>query len=317
MLYVWQSDSTIYTTSDKEFTQLAGDATNVLWLDLEADEASLRRQLEALQLLHPLSIDRIFTKQPRPFLDEYEDYLQILLQEVTYTPENQVELGVCHFIIGSHFLITIHSSPLTAINLVTKSLPPARFFSQGSDILFFHIVEPLISSYFNVLDAIAELTEDVEDRIFPKPDKNLLNELFNLKKDLITLRKSLAPMREVFSMLSRRENPFVDEAALPFMSHLYDLLIRLHEISDSQREIASGALEIYLSSVSNRTNEIMMTLTIVSTIILPPTFIVGYYGMNFPHMPEFSWHYGFLYVLALIIGSTVGLLWYFKKKHWF
>jgi magnesium transporter len=316
MLYTWRNDSSLKIVPDNEFCNLIRDSANLLWLDLEGDEAFLRQQLEALQILHPLSITRIFSSQSRAFLDEFDDYLHILLQETAYTPENEIALGVCHFILSTHYLITIHPRQIAAINTFKNNNPPARFFSQGTDVLFYHITEPLISSCFSVLDDIAELTEAIEDRIFPKPNKKLLNELFDLKKDLIILRKSLAPMREVFAMLSRRENPFVDVEALPFMSHLYDQLIRLHEISDTQRELVAGALEIYLSNISNRTNEIMMTLTIVSTLILPPTLIVGYYGMNIA-IPETNWKYAYLYVLALIVGSTLALLGYFKKKGWF
>ncbi len=316
MLYVRRTDSELKIAPDDEFCNLITDPGNLLWLDLEGDEALLRQQMEALQLLHPLSIARIFTRQPRAFLDEFDDYLHILLQEIGYGPENGITLGVCHFILSAKYLITIHQGPLEAINTFKNNSLPARFFNQGTDILFYHLTEPFISSCFSVLDDIADLTEDVEDRIFPKPDPRVLNKLFDLKKDLIVLRKSIAPMREVFSMLSRRENPFVDVEALPFMSHLYDQLIRLYEICDTQREMVSGALEIYLSTISNRTNEIMRTLTIVSTLILPTTLIVGFYGMNVT-IPGTDWKYAYLYVLAFIIGTALVMLWYFKKKGWF
>lgn len=319
MLYFWRPDFGLKMKGNEEFVALKSEPGAVLWLDLQADEISLCKELVALGNLHPLSFERIFTKQPRAFLEEFEDYLHILLQEILYDEEAQdgrIQLGVCHFIIGGNYLISIHSEPIEALQQFQRVPPPGRFFQQGSDLLFYYLTEPLIGATFKVLDQIAELTEDIEDRIFPKPDRELLNELFCLKKELITLRKTLAPMREVLGMLSRRENPFVDEQALLFMSHLYDQLIRLHEISDTQREIVSGALEIYLSSMSNRMNEIMMTLTITSTIILPSTLIVGYYGMNMD-LVEHHWKYGYLFVLFLIFGITFGMLAYFKRKHWF
>jgi magnesium transporter len=317
MLYIWDNEQLTKSENGQEFLASIDKPSNVVWLDLEADETTLQQKLEALNILHPLTIERVFTKQPRAFLDEFEDYFHILLQEIHYYEDRSLELKVCHFIIGSNFLVTIHPQSIEAITSLNRTKPPSRFFNQGSDILFYHIAELLINASFNLLDSIAELTEDIESRIFPKPDRLLLNELFNLKRDLITIRKTLAPMREVFSMLSRRENPFVDQQALPFMSHLYDQLIRLHELSDMQREIVSGAQEIYLSSLSNRMNEVMMTLTIVSTVILPPTLIVGYYGMNFKHFPELDWKYGLLLVFLLIVGTISAMLWYFKKKNWF
>lgn len=316
MLYVWQDGSPLAMENDDQFTGLAGDPAKVLWLDIEADGTELRDRLESLKLLHPLTIERIFTRQPRAFLDEFDEYLHILLQQIFYEPGTEIAMDICHYIMGNNYLITIHTQPVAALETVKLTSIPARFFSQGSDVLFYHLALPLINCGFTALDTVADLTEDIEDRIFPKPDRNLLNELFNLKRDLITIRKTLAPMREVFSLLSRRENPFVDAQALPFMSHIYDQLIRLHEITDTQRETVSGALEIYLSSMSNRMNEIMTTLTIVSTIILPLTLIVGYYGMNL-QLPEFHWKYGFIYVLGLFILTISGMLWYFKRRHWF
>jgi magnesium transporter len=319
MLYFWQADSGLKIKANEEFVALKSEPGAILWLDLEGEEVALCKELVAIGGFHPLSFERIFTKQPRAFLEEFDEYLHILLQEILYddqAEESRVKLGVCHFILGGNYLISIHSQPIEAFQSFRRVPPPGRFFQQGSDLLFYYLTEPLIGATFRVLDQIAELTEDIEDRIFPKPDRKLLNELFRLKKDLITLRKTLAPMREVLGMLSSRENPFVDEQALLFMSHLYDQLIRLHEISDTQREIVSGALEIYLSSMSNRMNEIMMTLTIVSTIILPSTLIVGYYGMNF-NLPEHHWKNGYLFVLVLILGITFGMLAYFKRKHWF
>lgn len=317
MLYIWKSESQLNISGDEKFGEQIHDPEAVIWLDVAIDKENFREELESLNLLHSITLERIFTENNRAFLDEYDDYLHLLLQEVQYNADNEVELKEAHFILGSHYLITIHDPAVKSFENFIKTTPPVRYFSKGSDILFYHLSEPLISSSFGVLDQIADLTEDVEDRIFPKPDRTLLNELFSLKKDLIALRKALAPMREVFSMLSRRENPFVDVEALPFMSHLYDELIRLHEISDTQREIVSNALEIYLSSMSNRMNEIMMTLTVVSTIILPLTLVVGYYGMNFRYFPEIGWRHGMAYVLSLMALITLGMLWYFKRKKWF
>jgi magnesium transporter len=168
-----------------------------------------------------------------------------------------------------------------------------------------------------VLDEIADLTETIEDRIFPKPDQSLLNEIFSLKRDLIAMRKAMVPMREVLGLISRRENPFVDLEALPFMSLLYDQLLRLQELCETQRDIIAGAQEIYLSALSNRMNEVMMTLTIVSTIMLPLTLIVGYYGMNFQHFPELGWRHGLVFLWVVMGGTVAGLLWYFKRKKWF
>ena len=309
MLYIWHPDQPLEVVSNSSFKNAVADRSAVVWLDLEGDPDSLSQELTGLDSLHPLTIERLFTPGPRAFLEEFDDYLHILLQEIHYHQTYQV----CHFILGSNYLITIHRPNFY---WPEKTNPPSRFFSQGSDILFYYLVQPIIEAGFEALDTVADITEELEDKIFSRPDNQLLNELFNLKRELIEIRKALAPMREVFALISRRDNPFVDDQALPFMSHHYDQLIRLHEISDSQREIVASALEIYLSSISNRMNEIMKTLTIVSTIILPATLVVGFYGMNFQHFPGLSWKYGIWCVLFLILIGTAGMLWYFKRKKW-
>lgn len=317
MLYFWKPNAQPVITDFSSFAELVKNPESVLWLDLENDNLHLKNDLESLKILHPISIERIFTAHPRAFLDEYDEYLHLLLQEIDYDQANEVILNECHCFIGLNYLITCHQKPLTAIDNIKKANPPSRFFSEGSDLLFYYITGPIISSGYEVLDSIADLTEDLEDRLFLTPDHEMLNEIFNLKRDLITIRKSLAAMREVFSRISRRENPFVDFQALPFMSHLYDELIRLHDTSDTQREIVSEVLEIYLSSLSNRMNEIMKTLTIVSTIILPLTLLVGYYGMNFKFFPELEWKFGIYYFLLLMLTIILIMIWYFRKKKWF
>ncbi|TCL73305.1 magnesium transporter [Hydrogenispora ethanolica] len=316
MFLAWREHSGVTRLPDAEFAGMLGDSATVLWLDLAGGEAEIRPVLTGLKLFHPLTIERLFTPQPRAFLDEYQDYLHLLLQEIHWDAEGAVELRGCHFLIGANFLITVHAGPLEALRELPPD-PPARFFSQGSDILCYHLAAPLISQGFKVLDEVADRTEALEDRIFPKPDRELLTELFALKRKLIAMRKALAPMREALALLSRRENPFVDLEALPFMSLLYDQVIRVHELCETQRDILAGAQEIYLSALSNRMNEVMMTLTVVSTIILPLTLIVGYYGMNFRHFPELAWPHGLLFLWLVMAGTVAGLLWYFKRKHWF
>lgn len=321
MLYTWNTTSPPVRRPDQEFSIWSVNKEAVLWLDLNGDEAGLREELQYLgisdNILHALTVERLFVNEPRAFLDEYDEYIHLLIYEVFYNEEYEIETIPCHFIIGSNYLLTIHQRIPTPFAPYFRETPPGRFFSQGSDVLFFYLADMLISGGFLVLDEIADLTENLADRVFPGPDRKLLNELFDVKKDLIAFRKLIVPMREITANLARRENSFVDEKALPFINHLYDQLIRIHETIDSEREIISEALDIYLSSLSHRTNEIVMTLTIVSTIILPMTLIVGFYGMNFRFFPELNWHYGIVYVLSLMLVITGGMLWYFKRKKWF
>lgn len=317
MLYIWKPDTQPTLVPDSDFQKQILEPETLFWFDIALEPTELRHYLEQLTFLHPLTIERIFSHESRAFLTEFDQYLHLLIHELNYSKTFEVNLVDCHFILSENFLITIHQDPIKNFESFVFEPPPTRFFKNGTDLLFYYLVEPLLSSGFNVLDEIADLTENIEDRILPQPERALLNELFDLKKDLMNLRKALAPMREIMAQLSRRENTFVDEAALPFMSHLYDLIIRLYEMCELQRDLVSGALELYLSSISNRMNEVMMTLTVVSTLILPLTLIVGYYGMNFRYFPETNWHYGIPFVVGLMLTVVALMLWYFKKRKWF
>ncbi len=317
MLYLWQPETQPILLPDSDFEKYLSIPENILWLDLHDSPLELKNHLAKLDFLHPLTIEKIFAHEPRAFLAEFDQYLHLLFHELYYSNLYEVSLVDCNFILGKNFLITIHQEPIKFFDNFLAEPPPARFFKNGADLLFYYLAEPLLSSGFQVLDEIADLTENIEDRILPHPEKELLNELFDLKKDLMQLRKTLVPMREILAQLARRENSFMDEAALPFMGHLYDTIIRLSESCDLQRDLVSGALELYLSSISNRTNEVMMTLTVVSTLILPLTLIVGYYGMNFRCFPETNWKYGIPFVVGLMCAISGTMLWYFKKRKWF
>jgi magnesium transporter len=192
-----------------------------------------------------------------------------------------------------------------------------RIYSNGSDFLCHAILDALVDDYMPVLDKMDEEIEWLEDRVLSKPEPETLERILSLKHSVMTLRRIVSPQRETINRLSRDDFPQIDRQSRIYFRDIYDHLVRIQDLSESIRDIVSGAMDIYLNSTSLRLNEIMKALTIVSTIFLPMSFFAGVYGMNFHYFPEITWPYGYAYVWALFIAIFVGMLIFFKKRGWF
>jgi magnesium transporter len=188
---------------------------------------------------------------------------------------------------------------------------------MGSDYLAYSLIDAIVDGYFLVLEKLGEKIEDVEEQLVAKPERSTLQALHHLKRDMIFLRKSVWPLRELINKLERRESCLIQEATSVYLRDVYDHTIQIIETIESYRDMLSGMLDIYLSSISNRTNEVMKVLTVIATIFIPITFLVGLYGMNFKFMPEFNWFWGYPMVWGIIIISSLAMLLYFRRKKWF
>jgi magnesium transporter len=191
-----------------------------------------------------------------------------------------------------------------------------RIRSRGVEYLLYTLVDVVIDSGFPLLEDLGEQIEDLEERVLENPDKRILNTLHQLKRDLLLLRRALWPQREVISRLIQHDGELVDETLRPYFSDCYDHAVQIIDLIETYREMLSGMLDIYLSSLSNRMNDIMRVLTVIATIFIPLTFIVGVYGMNFTHMPELHWQYGYFGVWGIMIALAIGMLIAFKRRKW-
>jgi magnesium transporter len=174
----------------------------------------------------------------------------------------------------------------------------------------------IVDNYFVALETFSDKVEFLEDEVVLRPNPQTLREVHRFKNDMIMLRKSLWPLREVIARLERRESPLISDDLTLYLKDVYDHTIIAIEEVETYRDILSGMLDIYLSSMSNRLNEVMKMLTIIATIFMPLSFITGLYGMNFKNMPELQWHYGYYVIVAFMGLIAVAMLWYFKRKHW-
>lgn len=254
--------------------------------------------------------------QPRAKVAEAGDFVYVLLHEVEYDEAEEIRVRNAHFFLTRDRLVSVHAECPAGLAAIREEAP-AEVGPQGVDHLFYLISAAMVERSFPALDAIAEAIERVEESVFPHPAENVQSVIFDLRKDLLHLRRTIGPMREVFSVLARRENPVFDREAALRLGGVYDRLVRLYELIDLQRDLVGSLMELYLSALSNRLNEIMKTLTIIATIMMPLTVIVGIYGMNFRHMPELESPYGYPSVLLAMLLVAGGMLAYFRRRRWF
>ncbi len=221
--------------------------------------------------------------------------------------------------LGDNYLVTSFMAPsLSPVDVVWKRCDrDERLVSHGSDFLLHAILDVLVDEYMPVLDQMDEEIEILEDQVIEKPQAPVLERILDLKHRIMNLRRIVSPQREVMNRLSRDDFPQIDQQSRIYYRDIYDHLVRIQDLSESIRDIISGSMDIYLSATSNRLNEVMKALTIVSTIFLPMSFVAGVYGMNFHYFPEITWKYGYAYVWAIFIIIPVGMLIFFKRRGWF
>lgn len=287
----------------------------IFWLDLVSpgdEEVSL---LKEVFQFHPLAIEDCLYRLQRPKLDEYDNYFFMVMHAFSHhSAKEPVEFDA---FISNNFVITFHWAPLSFIDgLVDRFVKNPVVFEKGVDFLLYSITDALVDEYFPLLDDIEDRLSEIEETTFKHPDRHLPSRIFDIKRDILNLRKTLSAQREVFNLLLRHDFPFIREESRLFFMDVYDHIFRLFDTVDMFFEKASGALESYLTVVSNLTNEIMKVLTVFTAVMMPLSLIAGIYGMNFKYMPELSWRLGYPFALLLMVLTALGLLYYFKKKNW-
>jgi magnesium transporter len=294
----------------------------LLWVHLDQPTIEDSQNILAgIFKFHPLAIEDCMSDgYQSPKVDDYDDYLFMIFHSLIPSQDlEELDTSELDLFLGSNYIVT--SSLMTnssAVNSVYSKLErDSRLLTHGADFLCHHIVDVVVDDYMPVLDQMDEEIDWLEDKILEKPHSSTLAKILGLKHSTLTLRRIIIPMREIVNVLSRDEFPQIEASKRIYFRDIYDHLVRIQDLVESVRDVASGTLDIYLSATSNRMNEVMKALTIVSTIFLPLTFFAGVYGMNFKFFPEINWQYGYLYVWILFVALTVGMIAYFKHKGWF
>lgn len=268
--------------------------------------------------VHKLTLEDILSVGQRPKIDEYKEYLYIVMKMFQFQEaDNAIDDEQLSFILKKDLLISFQEKDGDVFSHVKKRLYDGKgtFRARGSDYLLYALMDSIVDYYFLVIEKLGERIEDLENDLLEKPNQNSMLKLHSFRSEILTLRRSVYPLREIISRMEKTEDSlFVAETRI-FIRDLYDHTIQVIETIEVYRDMASSMMDLYMNSQSNKMNSIMKVLTIVSTIFIPLTFIVGVYGMNF-NMPELQYNWAYYVVWATMIAIAAGMILYFKKKGW-
>ncbi len=305
-----------------ELQEVVG-SRSVTWINVNGlADIALIEAIGKLFNMHQLALEDVINVHQRPKVEEYDDHLFIvtrMLSEPSAKETEQVSL-----FLGKGFVVTFQERPGDVFEPVRQRLrrDGAQIRKLGADYLAYALLDAVIDGYFPALERRGEEVEHLEGLVVSRPRERLLGIIHETKRDLLDLRRAVWPQREMLSALLRQEGRFFEERTKVYLRDCYDHTIQLIDIIETYREVCSGLVETYLSSLSNRMNEIMKVLTIMATVFIPLSFIAGLYGMNFDpkaspwNMPELGWRYGYPFALGLMAAVAGGLLWSFWRRGW-
>ncbi len=297
------------------------DKTTTTWINIDGlHEVDVIEKIGQGFGLHPLILEDILSTGQRPKIDDLEDYLFIILMMISFDEEDgELKAEQFSIVLGPDYLISFQEKVGDVFDFVRERLRKGRgrIRKMGPDYLFYALLDAIVDNYFVVLEKIAEEVEELEEKIVTEPGPQTLQTIYQLKREMIFFRKSIWPLREIISSLERRDSVLIQEKTSIFLKDVYDHTIQVIDTVETFRDMVSGMLDVYLSSVSNRMNEVMKVLTVIATIFIPLTFLAGVYGMNFKYMPELDihWAYPVVWSVMLVIGLIMFI--YFKRKRWF
>jgi magnesium transporter len=294
----------------------------VSWMDVQGlGSERVLKQVGEIFKLHPLLLEDVVNVPQRPKVEDYNQQLLIIAHMVRSNADKDgFETEQVSIVLGKNYLLTIQEEELEdCFDPVRDRIRTnqGRVRESSADYLTYLLLDVLIDGYFPVLEDYGERIEELEDKIMRSPTQDILEEIYSVRRELLALRRLVWPLRDVMNVLIRTSNKLVTLDAQIYMRDCYDHVIQLLDIIETYRELASSLMEIYLSSMSNKMNEVMKFLTVISTIFIPLTFIVGVYGMNFENMPELEWEWGYFICWVVMIAIAGSLILFFWKRGWF
>ncbi|HEX3000597.1 MAG TPA: magnesium/cobalt transporter CorA [Armatimonadota bacterium] len=301
----------------EKISNLLQQPETLTWLDLESPTPQEHQLLRDEFRFHPLAIEDTEHKHQRSKIERYADFYFLVVYVISYE-DGTIQTYELDLFVGPNYLVTVHALPLPVLSEVAvRWQREAVSLGGGIPALLYTLLDAVVDDIFPVVDTLGDQIDDLEDQIFTAKESKVLQPIFQLKKDLLSLRRHIAPQRDVLNVLLRRELPFLDAQHAPYFQDVYDHVVRLTDNIDTYRDILASAMDAYLTVVSNRLNQVMKTLTAMATILMTLALVAGIYGMNFHNIPELSWPYGYYYSLGLMAALGLALSFYFWRKHWF
>ena len=291
----------------------------LLWVDIRETSEDDGKFLEENFNFHHLAVeDCVSSETHPPKIDDYDDYLFIIVHGINHVVESDiVETAELAIFLGSHFVISSHRFPLYSVEAIIRRIEDdGRPMRSGADFLAHAIIDALIDNVLPTVDRMSDIAEEIEEEAIRNPQQLTLEAIIKLKRSALRVHRVIAPQREVLNRLSRGEFPLIKKKMQIFYRDIYDHLMRIEELNQTIRDRADNAVATYMSSVANRQNDTTKVLSIVATIFLPLTLVAGIYGMNFEYMPELKVPWAYFAVLGFIVIAIVGALWWFWARNW-
>ena len=292
---------------------------SISWVDVGGvHNMDILESFGKLFQLHPLLLEDIANTDQRPKLDDYDTYLFLVMKMLSVTDRQDIVVEQVSLVLGRNFVLSFQENGTDVFTPVRDRLRggKGRLRQFGADYLLYALVDSIVDQYFTVVEVLGEKIEALQDLVVSDPKPDTLHQIHALKRQLLFLRRSVWPLREATNSLSRSECPLLQESTKIFIRDVYDHVVQIVDTIETLREMVSASLDIYLSSISYRLNTVMKVLTIITTIFMPLTFIVGIYGMNFEHMPELKWEWGYPLVLSVMAAIAIAMLGFFIRKKW-
>ncbi|HHT9120054.1 MAG TPA: magnesium/cobalt transporter CorA, partial [Candidatus Hypogeohydataceae bacterium YC41] len=296
------------------------DTPTVTWIDIIGiHRLDIIEKVGSYFGLHPLTAEDILNTDQRPKMEDFGNYLYVVLKILFYNDKkNEIVSEQISVIVGQNFVISFQEIETNIFNPLIERIRTEKGHIRrlGADYLAYSLLDSIIDNYFVILEKLGENIELLEVELVTHPTHETLHTLHNLKREMIFLRKSVWPLREVINGMQRGESSLIKDSTRIYLRDVYDHTIQVIDSIETSRDMLSGMLDIYLSSISNRLNAVMKVLTVIATIFMPLTFLVGVYGMNFKYMPELEWKWGYFAVLGVIAIIAISMLICFRKKKW-
>lgn len=297
------------------------DKESVTWVDVQGlGSVDILERLGKVFDLHPLVLEDVVNVPERPKIEDYDDQLLIISRMVV--PKEQV----CGFyseqvslVLGKYYLLTVQEEPNhDCLEGVRSRIEKGKGIirRQGADYLAYTLLDAIIDGFFPVLELYGERIQELEEEVIVNPTRKTLQKIYKIRRELLQLRRAIWPQRDAINSLIREGNDLISDEVRVYLRDCYDHTVQVMDMVETYRELASGLMDVYLSAVSNKMNEVMKLLTVVSAIFIPLTFIAGVYGMNFEYMPELKWHWGYPLCWAVMLAIAFGLIFFFWRKGW-